>query len=204
MVHRNSGTAYQQVEVIGVTQFSDERAAEMRELFFESAQELLQALNDEALKLEKRPGDAKPVRSIRRMVHTLKGDAAACGFRELSELAHELEDVLAWKPTSAHGLLAEVAFAAADTFGAMLAAYRKKHKLPSAEPLRKMIRELAATPAGGENSQKEAPCAGRPLRMDRVRKTGGTERSAGRKACYHITAQSTRTAPCRSQPASWS
>jgi len=28
---------------------SDERMAELRELFFESAQELLQALNDEAL-----------------------------------------------------------------------------------------------------------------------------------------------------------
>ncbi len=38
-----------------MTQFPDERAAEMLELFFESAQELLQALNEEALKLEKRP-----------------------------------------------------------------------------------------------------------------------------------------------------
>jgi chemotaxis protein histidine kinase CheA len=57
---------------------SDERIAELRELFFESAQELLQALNDEALKLEKHPGDVEIVRGIRRTVHTLKGDAAAC------------------------------------------------------------------------------------------------------------------------------
>ena len=63
--------------------FSDERAAELRELFFESAQELLQALNEQGLDLEKRPGDAEVVRSIRRTVHTLKGDSAACGFREL-------------------------------------------------------------------------------------------------------------------------
>ena len=53
----------------------------MRELFFESAQELLQSLNEQALQLEKRPGDAEIMRSIRRTVHTLKGDAAACGFR---------------------------------------------------------------------------------------------------------------------------
>ena len=74
---------------------SDDRATELRELFFETAQELLQAMNDEALKLEQKPGDSEAVRSLRRAVHTLKGDAAACGFRELSELAHEFEDVLA-------------------------------------------------------------------------------------------------------------
>ena len=51
----------------------DERGAELRELFFETSQELLQALNDEALKLEKQPGDEEIVRSIRRTVHTLKG-----------------------------------------------------------------------------------------------------------------------------------
>ena len=38
-----------------MTQFSDERGAEMRELFFETAQELLQSLNEEALKLERNP-----------------------------------------------------------------------------------------------------------------------------------------------------
>jgi len=63
-----------------VSQFSDDRGAELREFFFETAQDLLQALNEEALKLEKKhPGDVETVRSIRRAVHTLKGDAAACG-----------------------------------------------------------------------------------------------------------------------------
>ena len=57
--------------------------------------ELLQALNEETLKLEKHPGDLEIVRSIRRIVHTLKGDAAAAGFQELSEVAHKLEDALA-------------------------------------------------------------------------------------------------------------
>src|SRR5438128_2849091 len=119
----------------------------MRELFFETSQELLQSLNDEALKLEKQPGDVEIVRSIRRVVHTLKGDAAACGFRELSELAHELEDALAIETARSHASLAEIAFSAADTFAAILAAYRKKSKLPSSEPLSKMIRELTETPA---------------------------------------------------------
>src|SRR5262249_5820315 len=104
-----------------LSQSPDERMAELRELFFESAQELLQVLNDEALKLEKSPDDAEVVRSIRRMVHTLKGDSAACGYRELSELAHEMEDALALGNVSVDLPLAEVAFTAADVFGAMLA-----------------------------------------------------------------------------------
>ena len=123
---------------------SDDRATELRELFFESAQELLQALNDEALKLEKKPGDIEAVRSLRRAVHTLKGDAAACGYRELSELAHEFEDVLALEiGTAAHAEVAEVALAAADVFAEMLAAYRKKKKVPSGETLRRRIHKLA-------------------------------------------------------------
>ena len=72
--------------------FSEERSSELRDLFFESAAELLQALNEEGLLLEQRPGDAEVVRQVRRTVHTLKGDSAACGYQELSSLAHELED----------------------------------------------------------------------------------------------------------------
>ena len=109
-----------------MTRFSDERGAELRELFFETAQELLQSLNEEALKLEKHPADMEIVRSIRRTVHTLKGDAAACGYRELSESAHELEDALAIETVSSHTSLAEVAFTAADMFESMLAAYRRQ------------------------------------------------------------------------------
>ena len=133
----------------------DERMAELRELFFETAQELLQALNDEALKLEKEPGDAEIVRTIRRIVHTLKGDAAACGYRELSELAHEMEDVLALQTASAHASLPQVAFTAADVFGAILTAYRRRVKVPSTEPLRKMIHTLATDPGDDKAPKKK-------------------------------------------------
>jgi len=83
-----------------MTNVPDERGLELRELFFETSQELLQALNDEALKLEKKPGDEEIVRVIRRTVHTLKGDSAACGLRELSELAHQFEDALSLEGTA--------------------------------------------------------------------------------------------------------
>jgi two-component system, chemotaxis family, sensor kinase CheA len=138
-----------------LNQFHDERMTELRELFFESAQELLQALNEEALNLEKCPGDVEIVRSIRRVVHTLKGDAAACGFREVSELAHEFEDALASESAIAHGQLAEVAFKAADIFSAMLEAYRGGGTLPSAQALRDIIARLTS-PAAKKPARKKA------------------------------------------------
>ncbi len=130
-----------------MTDSPDERGAELRELFFETSQELLQALNDEALKLEKKPGDEEIVRVIRRTVHTLKGDSAACGLRELSELAHQFEDALSLEGTTTQAAVAEIAFAAADVFAAMIAAYHRGKKLPSTKTLSKRIADLTAAPA---------------------------------------------------------
>ena len=123
--------------------FDEERASELRELFFESALELLQALNEQGLELEKRPGDAETVRAVRRTVHTLKGDSAACGYRELSELAHELEDALTPELAArAERGLAEVVLGAADVFEAMLRAFRASQPAPSGEPVRIAVRAL--------------------------------------------------------------
>src|SRR5580658_1962160 len=124
-----------------MTNSPDERGAELRELFFETSQELLQALNEESLQLEKSPGDEEIVRTIRRTVHTLKGDSAACGLREISELAHHFEDALSLDTAACHGQLAEFAFAVADVFTAMLAAYRTGGPQPATEPLLKKIDE---------------------------------------------------------------
>jgi two-component system chemotaxis sensor kinase CheA len=133
-----------------MTNTPDERGLELRELFFETSQELLQALNDEALKLEKKPGDEEIVRVIRRTVHTLKGDSAACGLRELSELAHQFEDALSLESTATQTAVAEIAFAAADVFTEMIAAYRNGTKLPSTKNLSKKISDLTAAPASGK------------------------------------------------------
>jgi len=126
----------------------DDRGSELRALFFESANELLQALNEAGLELEARPTDEEVIRSVRRAVHTLKGDSAACGFHQLSEIAHELEDVLSPQVGKAKGTgLAEIVLAAADTFEAMLGAYQRQLEPPTVDGLRAMIRNLLAGPA---------------------------------------------------------
>ena len=125
-----------------MTHSPDERNSELLDLFLETSQELLQALNEEALQLEKTPGDEEIVRSIRRTVHTLKGDSAACGLRELSELAHQLEDALSLSGSLASAPVVEIAFAAADLFAEMIAAYRTGSELPSTTSLSEKIQNL--------------------------------------------------------------
>jgi len=115
----------------------EDRGAELRALFFESAAEVLQVINDAGLQLEKRPADEELIRGVRRAVHTLKGDSAACGFNKLSEIAHELEDVLSLQVAQSRGpKLAEVVLSAVDTFESMLSAYQKQVEPPAPAPLR--------------------------------------------------------------------
>ena len=137
--------------------FSDERAAEMRELFFESATELLQTLNDEGLELEKHPEDTEILRRVRRTVHTLKGDSAACGFQELSELAHLLEDALVPAvAANTQAALAEIVLIAADTFSSMLSAYRGQMQPPAAEELKQQIESLTRKPSNSAPQKLKA------------------------------------------------
>ncbi len=125
----------------------EDRSGELRALFFESAGELLQSLNEAGLELEARPADEEVIRRVRRAVHTLKGDSAACGYYELSELAHELEDVLSPQLGQTRGTkLAEAVLEAADCFSAMLAAYQRNIDPPPADALRILIRSLLAAP----------------------------------------------------------
>lgn len=171
-----------------MTQFPDGPGDELRELFFETAQELLQALNDEALKLEKQPADIEAMRSMRRTVHTLKGDAAACGFRELSELAHEFEDALDADVVPNHVSLAEIAFCAADTFDGMLAAYRRGKKLPSVAAVRELLRDLTGTKISKKSRRAKAALAVPVLwsEYEMLRTKEAAERG---KRTYQITAQ---------------
>jgi two-component system, chemotaxis family, sensor kinase CheA len=140
--------------------FGDERNAELREIFFESGAELIQAMNEGGLELEERPGDSETIRKVRRAVHTLKGDSASCGFKELSELAHELEDVLTSDKVMEIGAaLAEVVLSAADTFHTMLAAYRENKQAPPGGALREHIKRLLSKPAGDKKASE--PISGR-------------------------------------------
>jgi two-component system, chemotaxis family, sensor kinase CheA len=132
-----------------VTLSFDDRSPDLRDLFFESAEEILQSMNEAGLALEENPRDTQVLRSVRRAVHTLKGDSAACGFRDVSELAHELEDVLVPELAKENAAsIPEVVLAAADTFHEMLAALRNNLQPPAGGALRDHIRRLLEKPEG--------------------------------------------------------
>jgi len=172
-----------------MSQFSDERGAELRELFFDTAQELLPTINEDALQLENSPQDREIIRRLRRTVHTLKGDAAAAGFPELSELAHLLEDALAFEGASGNVSLAEVGFTAADVFGAMLVAYRQQSPLPDPSPVKRLVENLASeAKAAARNHEKTAAPSCPEVRWTEYERLAAEAARAEGKKILHISA----------------
>ena len=107
--------------------------------------------------MEKHPADEELLRGLRRAIHTLKGDSAACGFQLLSEIAHELEDVLSLQIGQTQGpKLAEVVLSAVDTFESMLSAYQRQLEPPSPAPLRSLIHNLLESP-NAKHASVESP-----------------------------------------------
>ena len=67
---------------------------EHRKAFVAESEEGITELNNALLALESDPEDAEAMDSIFRTAHTLKGNGAAMGYDSVSNLAHEMEDLL--------------------------------------------------------------------------------------------------------------
>jgi two-component system chemotaxis sensor kinase CheA len=167
----------------------EDRMTELRQLFFETAAELVQRLNDEAMQLEKSPGDEETARSLRRTVHTLKGDSAACGFRELSELAHEFEDVLTAGNKGMEAQVPAIALRAADGFAGLLEAYQQGTKLPSTQSLRQDIASLAHPNSAGAPAKKKKKAAFKKTRWSEYELLAFARAAAAGKKLQHVTVQ---------------
>lgn len=64
------------------------------EIFIEEAKEHLQNLNEALLEMEKSDDNKDLVNEIFRVAHTLKGMAATMGFKKMTVLTHDMENVL--------------------------------------------------------------------------------------------------------------
>jgi two-component system chemotaxis sensor kinase CheA len=64
------------------------------ELFLQEADEQLQLLDEDFVKLEHEADSAELLQEIFRAAHTLKGSSAMLGYREMADLAHVMEAVL--------------------------------------------------------------------------------------------------------------
>ena len=63
-------------------------------LFLQEADEQLQLLDEDIVRLEKEAGNQELMQEIFRAAHTLKGSSAMVGHKRLSDLAHAMENVL--------------------------------------------------------------------------------------------------------------
>ncbi len=76
-----------------VQDLDDQLLARMLQDFLEEAQEHLDQLNLNLIQLEEGPEDEELIDQIFRSAHTLKGSAAFAGLKNISEIAHKMEEV---------------------------------------------------------------------------------------------------------------
>ena len=67
---------------------------DLLEVFAEEAEQLLQNIENGIEKLIEDAGNSEALWEIRRNAHTFKGSAGIVGLRQLSEIAHKIEDLL--------------------------------------------------------------------------------------------------------------
>ncbi|HEV7557454.1 MAG TPA: Hpt domain-containing protein, partial [Kofleriaceae bacterium] len=107
---------------------------DMVELFFDEANERVDALAGKLVEIERRPGDIDLLRDIFRDMHTVKGSSAMVGLAPVNHLAHAAEDLVGQirdAGRAVDGAVVDALLAALDGLRDMLAQARGAS---SAEP----------------------------------------------------------------------
>ena len=97
---------------------------QIRELFAQEAEVRLSELDRLLLQLEQSGSDETLIRSVFRELHTLKGSAAVAGLNDVSQLAHELEELVALLRSGARTVtpaIIDTLLAGADRLGRAIA-----------------------------------------------------------------------------------
>jgi len=95
---------------------------EMLEIFGEEAEELICNIRVNLARLEKNTDDREALLEVRRNAHTLKGSAGIVGLKELSKVAHRVEDsldYLAENEIAGNEKIFELLLTSSDCFGAL-------------------------------------------------------------------------------------
>ena len=137
--------------------------SQYKELFISEAQEHLEALNQSMVDLEKDPGNPDVLTEIFRSAHTLKGMSATMGFDQLTELSHEMENVLDGLRSGDIEVstdIVDLLFGCFDMLGAMVADISEESgKVLDTRPL---IEALRAVYAGEKGAITGTEASARP------------------------------------------
>lgn len=107
---------------------SDSKENEYMEIFLAEALEISSELNRLLVLLEKNSSDTNSIQSLFRVTHTLKGNAAGMGYKEIAEMAHTLEDLFGEVRDGKISLGSEIfasVFKAADTLADLIQAIKE-------------------------------------------------------------------------------
>jgi len=127
-----------------------------RELFLSESQEYLGIISKCLVKLEEKPSDPVPLNEIFRCVHTLKGMSATMGYDKLTQLSHEMEDLLDQLRNKKMQLTSEIIdtlFAAVDVTEELF--NEIKDKKPSVVNISAISKDLKSILAGEAAVKKE-------------------------------------------------
>jgi two-component system, chemotaxis family, sensor kinase CheA len=87
----------------------DLELAALLPLFVVESQERLARMELALLTLEEQPGDRDALDEVFRVVHTIKGDAATVGMRDLADFSHRVEDTLDLLRAGTHRMSSQLA-----------------------------------------------------------------------------------------------
>ena len=102
---------------------------ELQQIFLDEATEYLEKLNADLLELDQHAGTTQPelVNRVLRGAHTLKGSAAMVNLKNISDLAHKMEDTLQIvrdQNLKVPRALLDILFKSSDAIGTMLNTFR--------------------------------------------------------------------------------
>ena len=140
--------------------------SQYKDLFITEAQEHLDSLNKFLLQLENDPRNLDVITEIFRSAHTLKGMSATMGYDQLTELAHEMENLLEHLRTGDMPVTTGVVntlFSCFDTLGAIINAIAGDR--PGEVDFRGLVSEMRTVVEGvgaGVEMPPQAPIKPKP------------------------------------------
>jgi len=136
-------------------------------LFLQEADEQLQMLDEDIVRLEKESENPELMQEIFRAAHTLKGSSAMVGHQRLSDLAHAMENVLDNVRKKLLAISPRVVDALLHGLD-MMRVLRQEMVTPNAAEadISDNVAELAAAMKTGEPTTKQTICADTSLTLD--------------------------------------
>ncbi len=128
-----------------------------KELFLSESQEYLGNISKCLVKIEDNPADAASLNEIFRGMHTLKGMSATMGYDKLTQLSHQIEDLLEEIRNKKRKLTSEIIdilFAAVDVIERLLDEIRTNK--PSVLDISQITQRLKDFLLGHNNSESNA------------------------------------------------